>query len=684
MITLALALVVQLSGSSQDTSMARVESLLSAGDTRQALKLATGIAERRPRDAAAHMLLGRVHYARPVVGRFPALEEFRAAARLAPTDPEPWYWQMKVGFYLRGDDGDLVARDALLGLFAITPNYLDSWERFRDIYRSPDIWRRAERALARHGEQPIALEHRAELLIALEQGTRADSLLDIVITTQGAAGVTTYLLRAEASFLNRNKTAGFAWHDSALAHADDDPTDALWDEAWLIASPDEVARHETIAAGERRAFFERFWGQRDPDLLTPQNERLEEQYARRAEVRRGYRLLHPQRLTYHSTFARALQAFDDRRQEGDFTTNVPTASPDRMIPGPSWELRMLDQQVAALSSQALQDTAMPLAFRAGLTAQGLVFLRHGKPDAQANCVSDLLGAGFYNSTCRSALDEEAWLYWTPDGPLSVHFKRNEVFAPTSRRQLRNSYLLLNTDRSTLPAPLVARAWTATFMSSDLGLTDVYFRARGDSAAVVLWNMSGAPLRVAGHALLQMTVPPGPYDLGLDIDSAGVLGRIRQALTVPMFSLVDLDLSSLVLAPIEHNAPPPPPRPPPPPLPDREAALQGMPADLSFRAGTPLAAYVEVYGLGLDRSNRSRYQVRYSFAPLRSTFARLFGGSARPVVFEFERGAQFSTAPERLVLEPDKLPPGRYRVTVAVTDLTRNVKSESVALDITIR
>jgi len=143
--------------------------------------------------------------------------------------------------------------------------------------------------------------------------------------------------------------------------------------------------------------------------------------------------------------------------------------------------------------------------------------------------------------------------------------------------------------------------------------------------------------------------------------------------VPMFSFVDLDLSSLVLAPIDHNAS----------LPDRETALRGMPADLSFRAGFPLAAYLEVYGLGLDRGNRARYQVRYTFAPLKSAFARLFG-SARPVVLEFERGSEFSIARERLVIEPDKLAAGRYRVTVAVTDLTRNVKSESVALDITIR
>ena len=343
---------------------------------------------------------------------------------------------------------------------------------------------------------------------------------------------------------------------------------------------------------------------------------------------------------------------------------------------------MIDQRLAALNSQALQDTAMPLAFRAGLTAQGLVFLRHGKPDAQANCIADIFRGHLLKSdqTCLSYRDAESWLYWTANGPMSIRFHRGETFGPSSGEQLRNSFVLLRTDRSTLPAPLTVRAWTAMFMGADLGLTDVSYKASGDSAAVVLWNADGSPLRVAGNGggLLQLSVPPGPYDLGLDVDSAGVLGRIREAVTVPMFSFVDLDLSSLVLAPIDHNASLPPP--------DRETALSGMPADLSFRSGVPLAAYLEIYGLGLDRGNRARYQVRYTFAPLKSAFARLFGGSggARPVVFEFERGSEFSIARERLVIEPDKLAAGRYRVTVAVTDLTRNVKSESVALDITIR
>ena len=648
-LAVALALVVQ------DTSITRIESLLDAGDVRQALKHATKLVERRPSDPAAYLVLGRVHYARPVIGRFPALEQFRTAARLAPADPEPLYWQMKVGLYLHGDDGDRIAREALIALFAVTPNYLDAWERFRDVYRNPGIWRRAERALARHGEQPTALEHRAELLIALEEGARAESLLAI-------AGAN-YLLRSEASFLRGDKPAGYAWHDSAIAHAEADASDALWDEVWLIASPDEIARHEATSPTERRAFYERFWGQRDPNLLTVENERVEEHYARRREVRRTYRLLHPQRLVYHSTFARALQAFDDRREQGDFTI-------------PSWEQRVIDQRLAALNSQALQDTAMPLAFRAGLTAQGLVFLRHGKPDAQANCIADIYRGYLLKSdlTCLSYRDAESWLYWTANGPMSIRFHRGESFGPSSSEQLRNSFVLLRTDRSTLPAPLTVRAWTAMFMGADLGLTDLYYKASSDSAAAVLWNADGIPLRVAGSGLLQLSVPPGPYDLGLDVDSAGVLGRIREAVTVPMFSLVELDLSSLVLAPTDHNAA----------LPDRETALRGMPADLSFRAGVPLAAYLEIYGLGLDRGNRARYRVRYTFTPLKSAFARVFGGSTRPVVFEFERGAEFSATRERLVIEPDKLAAGRYRVTVAVTDLTRNVKSESVALDLVIR
>lgn len=659
MIALALALLT-VQGSA-------AESLLAAGDIPAALKLATRLVEQRPRDARAHFLLGRVHYARPVIGRYPALAEFKKAARLDPTDPAPLYWQMKVGFYLRSDEGDYMAREALLQLFAVTPDYLDSWERFHDVYRNPKIWRRAERALARHGENLVALEHRAELLIALAEGRAADSLLTIVEAQRGG-GAAFYLLRTEAAFLMGDRPAGFAWHDSALARADVDSADALWGEAWLIATPGEVARHAATLAGERRTFYERFWLERDPDLLTPVNERLPEHYARRAEARRVYRLLHPQRSDYHSKWARALRTFEMRRDISELARDDPEA-----IPGPSSEPGAVAARAALMNLGTLLDTTLPMAFRAGVTSAGLVFVRHGRPDRQGGCVTDLLtGRVDSRRRCLSFLDNESWLYWTPEGPLSVRFRKGgEFFDPISRMQQQSARILLETDRSTLPAPLEARAWSALFRSADLGLTDVYYRAGGDSAAAVLWDTAGQlqPIRASGPGLLLLSVPPGPYHFGLDVDSAGKRGRWRRDIRIPHFSAVDLGLSSLVLAPSAV-------------LLDREAALREMPVDLVYPAGTPLAAYVEVYGLTSTRG-RARYHLRYAFEPVQSFVGKLFS-SARAVVFEFDREIESTTSFERLIIEPDRLPAGRYRVTLSVTDRTRNVKSESVALEIEIR
>ncbi|HEV8305873.1 MAG TPA: hypothetical protein VGQ25_12975 [Gemmatimonadales bacterium] len=615
--------------------------------------------------AESLMAVGRAHFVRPVIGRYAALEAFRAAARLAPRDPEPLYWQMKVGFYLGSDEGDALAREAILRIFALEPDYEDVWERFQTLYRSPGIWRRAERALARHPDDPVALERRGELLLALDEPARADSLLAVAMARRPAT-VATYLRRAEASFLAGRDPAGYAWHDSAVARANADSTGALWDEAWIIASPEETARHAATAPGERRRFFEWFWARRDPNLVTPENERLGEQYRRRAEARRMYRLLHPQRMVYRSSMARALASADARAQLDSLALQTP-----EVIPGGVSTPGAAASRVATVDLRTLQDAALPVAYRAGFDARGLVFLRHGPPDLRVACIPDPRRP-FALPDCSSSLDAEGWLYQTPDGPLTVSFSwRGEYFAPVSRGQVRTTEALLHSDRTALPAPLVLRGWSAFFKSAELGRTDVYFQSAPDTAAAVLWDMTGdETVRVHGPGLLTLTVPPGEYEYGFDADSNGVVGRLRGRVIVPAFSAVDLGLSSLALAPAAA-------------LLDREATLRGMPADLAYPANTPLAAYVEVYGLTTDRDGRSRYRVRYSFAPLPSGLGRLLG-RGRPVVLEFGRDVAASRTAERLVIQPDQLPAGRYRVTVAVTDLRRNVKSESAALDITIR
>jgi hypothetical protein len=247
-----------------------------------------------------------------------------------------------------------------------------------------------------------------------------------------------------------------------------------------------------------------------------------------------------------------------------------------------------------------------------------------------------------------------------------------IFFPVTQHALHSAARLLETDRTSLPAPLRARLWGAFFRGETANRTDLYYRADADRAAVVLWDSTGVEVaRALGPGLLPLSVPPGAYDLGLDADSAGVRGRLRGSVAVPRFSGEALALSSLVLAPGDSVA-------------DRLATLAAMPANLVYPQGRSLVAYAEVYGLARDTLGMSRYVVRYTFAPVRPLLARLLRAS-EPVVLEFTRETPLrDRVAERLVIAPGRVPPGRYRLTLGVMDALRHVRSESVTVELVIR
>lgn len=642
----------------QDSTYTRVETLLAAHNLAAARRAAEHLVAVDPRDARAHVLLGRVWYAWPVIGRYPALAEFRTAARLAPEDPLPLYWQIRVGQYLGSDEGEVIVREAILRILALTPDYEDCWRLFQGLYHNPDIWRRADRALARHADDPVALERRALIAIALEEPERADSLTARAMEHAGPS-VPLAVLRAEAAFDARRDAEGYAWYDSALAHADADSTGVLWDQVWMIASPAEVGRQDAAAPGERKEFFEWFWARRDPDLVTPQNERIAEHFRRMAEVRRMFHLLHPFVAWHRSPTARALAASyarDAFRADAKDAAVLDKYSGARLL---MTDVRENNDTVGRYSVYAL----------ANLSARGLVWLRHGRPD-------------YWDREQGNFFATHAWTYYTADGALTIGFEGIPgalgahgdyiVAPPENRHQARQVRTLLTTDGTSLPATLVARGWSAFFLEGGSGNTDLYVKASpGTAAAVLRDTIVEAEFARDRGGLLRLTAPSGAYRLALDVDSAGVVGRIRELVRLPVFSWAYLGVSSLVLATGDS-------------LRDREASLAGMPADLTYPAGRAVATYAELYGLSRDSDGRARYRVRYSFAPLRSLAARLTRG-ASPVVFEFDRESEWGgTTAERLVIEPGRLPPGRYRVTLSVTDLPTNVKSETVALDITIR
>ena len=669
MIALLFALTVR-----DTASFARAESLLAAGRVNAAIEVARKLAQREPDDPRVQLLLGRAYYARPITGRYDALAAFQKAARLAPTDPEPLYWEMRVGWYLGSDEGEVIARSAMLRLFELDPDYRDAWQRFGEIYHSDDIWRRADRALARHGDQSAALLHRAELALALGEPALTDSLL--ARRPPGLPDVTAFLLRGEAGFDAGRDSAGYAWYDSALVYADYDSTDAIWGQTWMIASPAETARYDSTGPGERRAFFERFWATRDPDLFTAANERIAEHYRRMAYTRHWFKLLHPLTLYHRSARYRALTNFGARATLGAYADSLPdllSTSSERL------------PAAAGLGPDpgAVGDTThgRTMSSRAGLDARGLVWIRQGPPDLRVYGIPDPLRP---TENVASPLDLEGWTYYTPRGPLTIAFARGStgfaggqmggdfIFFPTSPHQVASARRLLEGDRSTLPAPFGAAVFIAYFRSAERGRTDLVFASTGDSAAAVLWDGTGDPVgRGSGAGSFAVSAPPGPLQLGFNADSSGRLARLRTTIVVPDLWTPPLALSSLLLAPGDS-------------LLDRAATLARVPPWLGFAAGAPLAAYTEIYGLGADSGGRAHYTVRYTFERVQSALGRLFG-VAHPVVFEFTRDVAGGEAVrEQVVLAPGRVPAGHYRVTVAVTDLSRNVKSQSVALDVTLR
>lgn len=662
-----LGILLVLTALQQDTSYARAASLLASHDLAAARRSAERLVARNPDDPRAHLLLGRVWLAWPVVGRYDALAEFRRAARLAPGDPEPLYGQVRVGMYLKSDEGEAIAREAILGILALTPQYRDCWSLFERMYHDDGIWRRADRALSRHPDDPVALERRAEIARALGRPQRADSLAALV-PARGAPFVAALLVRAAAAFGTGRDSSGYAWYDSAVAHADLDSTGALWAQLWMIASPAEVAREAATAPSERRAFLRRFWGRRDPNLVTPHNERIAEHFRRLDEVRRRFHLLHPF-ATYHYAPARraVIASFERdslRRWAGEIAGLFPTLSTDAL----------LARHGAGPDVRASNDAAglRTLASLANLDARGLLWLRHGRPDIRMTGVADPCRPG----QARAGLDLEGWLYHTSEGPLCIALHRptgvgDFILAPVSRLQAANARLLMSRDATSLPAALAATAWSAFFREAS-GRTILYVRTQPESAAVVLWERDGGEevARARGAGLLRVSAPPGNYAMGLDVDSAGSVARVRREVRLPDFSR-SLRVSSVLVAAADS-------------LVDRGTALRRMPADRRFPVGRPLATYAEVYGLGRDAAGRGRYRVHYAFTRVRSGLPRLPGERPR-VDFVFDReGVWVERTPERLVIEPGRLPPGRYRVTLVVTDLLSNVKSEPIAVEIVMR
>lgn len=662
----ALLLTLALVHAQPDSTLARAESLLTAGDLESARVLLTSYLTGDPNNPSALYLLGRVYLAWPVVGRFRAWHLFERAARAMPDDPEPRYGQVQVGLYLGGDDGERLARDAIFHILEHRPDYRDIWAIWRQLYEGDGHLEHTVELLARFHGSP-ADERRAEALIRLERYDDAEALLARVIGN-GRDDAAVWALRAETAYQVGHDSLGRIYYRRAIDRAANDTAGYLWAQVAPIATPDESAEYATLAPKDRPAFFRHFWSRREPDLTTPDNERIAEHFERLKKAREQFHILHPESMFHRSPSYRALQtsvAGAVYRATRTYLTG------NDVIPGYSTFERRI--QAAGLGVD-VRDVPEPDSVtryaRYGFDGRGLLYLRFGKPRHR-----------YVSSDPDDMGDVESWTYTVDGRDVTLTFARatataafsfgsifggDFVIYPTNQRELHNVGIMLERDQSSLRADYPLVAWEAVFREPSGGQR-VYVRTNTDTAAAAAWAWDGAEVaRTMGAVPFSFTIGAGRYAFGIDAHAHGAFGSIRDTLVVPSLGPGWLSLSSLLVGVTDDS------------LPDRATMLRAMPANLTIvRHGAPLTVYTELYDPPPDSTGVARYEIMYAFQPL--------DRDARPIVFSFPRVVRAEpTVIERLVVQPGMIPAGRYRVALTVRDLVLALPAQTVHLDLTMR
>ncbi|UCF18526.1 MAG: GWxTD domain-containing protein [Gemmatimonadota bacterium] len=665
---------------------------LVAGELQLARRLAERAVESGPKDPRALIALGRVHLEWPRIGRFQALELFRRAARLAPDDPEPGYWIGRTGLALLGDDGEMIARRGLERTLALDPLYRDAWDLWRQLYRSPENRLHMVELLRPHAALPEVAARIAQLLMEADACGAADSLLARLESEFADPRWPAW--RAECAFIQERDAEGWEHYGRALEIAALDTAGVLWAQVTSIARPDERATYVALPAAARGDFFRAFWAPRDPNVRTPENERVGEHFRRRAEARDRYRILHPLSLYHYSleyrdrisnTSGKERQAYVAAQLErGRNIVEALTATPgltagERMVtafqpdrPSPELERLMdLDVGFKKPDREGISPDILPLGRNLAdmVDDRGMIFIRHGPPDRIDFRTLDAEEWAYEGGPPLRLRFDTGW--YPPDQPIP-----DMIHRPMTARQARSVGIAVTSDRSSLPAPLEFGFWFARFRQVDQpARTALILIPEADLAAsAVLWDGAGRELARAdrsGAEPLRLASPPGRLLLALDVERADSLGRYRGIVELPDFSGDTLALSDvLVTGALDVRG-----------LDREEAAAAAIPS-LSLRHDRPFAIYAEAYGLAVE-GGVHRFLVTYELKRQRGWLARLLGGGKR-IALQFERVIQAregGVTVEALRVNAGDVAPGRYSLSVQVRDLVAGRVSVSRTIEI---
>lgn len=241
--------------------------------------------------------------------KFDAIKEYRLALRDDSTACEARYKIAMTGFALRQTGGYRMAARELAKLICIDPGYQNTYRVWRDsiLDKTPGELRRVHPHLITHmAAHPQSRDWWLDIAADRYHLDQYHSALEALdhhhLFCPETRATERHLMRGRCMLALGDTTAFEREYGAALAAAEGagDFAVLLRDTETIFSAEENRAAQKLERPEEWRTFFHAFWKLKDPDPVTPTNERLIEHYSRLHEAERFYEQLFPHSLTQTS------------------------------------------------------------------------------------------------------------------------------------------------------------------------------------------------------------------------------------------------------------------------------------------------------------------------------------------------------------------------------------------------
>ncbi len=596
------------------------------------------------------------------------IKEYKMAIKLDPENLAFYIYRAHAALSLDEPLGYRIASEMLMHVICEDPVYKDAYETWREkiLDKSNGEMRQVtnclENYLERNPQWSCWLFDIAQY--GFESGDIEATLAALRRLAEAAPEykpAERCLLRARC-LVELEDTLGFdkAYQDALAAAERDGDFRRLAAHAEAIFRPEEKAKADSMETAEQWAdFFSVFWGRRDPDPLTPHNERLYEHYRRLSYARKNWPMIDVYSRTRESRTLDRMETFISWSADGGGAFGVPYADP-----GIFWN------RCPELNLQQ----------------RGLLYVRHGPPDL---INKPILADG-------PRLNAEVWYYGRAffpfkEGGSSIGDYR---YTPVFADGMGNVKITMETESFTDPLPKVSHYYYATDFKAEGGLLEIEVyqsiaawkldgvRPEGVSIAVMdsswreLAHDSGSVLKAEFDnrehwvGMNRVRIVPGNVVIAARLDAPGVRAVRRRNAELSSFSSGALELSGVVLGspvPLSGGT-------------HSRLGVELLPRpSLAYTAGEIMTVYLEVYGLVSGNDGARKYIESVTIVRkagdqgVLSKVKNLFspGGTQRAssltLTFERQPIETGAAVPESFTVDTSLLLPGDYQMLIDVCD-----------------